>query len=562
MNKISSNILNEKDTKMIIGDTLKHLRDSLSNSLGPYGSTSVMQDKFSMNHQITKDGYTILNSIKYNNEVSSTILDIVKKISRNLVKEVGDGSTSSIIIANSLFETFSNVIENNNLPRKDLIDTLSAIQKDLEEIIKELAIPITEENFHKVKDIASISNNNDDKAGELIHEVYEKIGKDGFINLETSLTPEDRYVITKGMEVHRGSIDPIFANHKDKVTTEFQNAKILVSSQPLEETEMSMLMELLGECIAEGDQPLVILSRGFSAEIKNFLRINKNQKRDLNVCAVDYAILNAHHQETLEDIAIYLGGKVFDKYEEHGKKINLYGFLGECEKFISNDKSTKFIEGRGDEKEIQERIDYINEQIEALEGKDKYIDTSEDLFKFKKRIADFGNKVATVYVGGSTDIEKDTRKYLMEDAVFACQSALKYGYIGGGNLIIPRLLSNNPELFMGKLMDNEGLLRGKSEEERKRYFDIILMAVFEGFLDSYSAVLRNKYHHHDISEIIDETIKDNKIYNLKTSEFEDANESSVINSVITDIEIMKASFSIIGLLVTSNQFVSVQIQQD
>jgi chaperonin GroEL len=559
--ELKSNVINQEKTSQLISDTLTTLTETLSKSLGPYGSTTIIQDKLSMNHTITKDGYTILNKIKFDNEVSTTILEFVKKVSRSLVKEVGDGSTSAIMISHSLFQELNNLINHHNVPRKDIIDILSAYEKELTKYVNELSTPITEENFDKVKSIASVSNNNDDRAGDLIFHIYEKIGVNGFISLETSTNIEDSYIISEGIELPRGHISNIFANKPDKVTAEFEKPLVFICNEALDENDMELLADVMGKACLNLKRPLVVIAKGFDYEIKNFFHINKMENRQLDVTIVDYAIVNDNHRDTLEDLAIYLGATWYDKYGQ--EKLTEFPFerFGSCEKSIINETSSKFIKGIGEKAKIDERVELIESRIKEVEKKDKYIDTTEETFELKKRIANLNCLIATLYVGGTTDLEKETRKFLMEDAVFACQSALKYGYVSGGNLIIPRVLKRMQGTISTEMVMNKDLVRTIEGASRVEFFNEFHKSLMEAFTFSFLTVMANKVGKlEDPYTFINEMLDNDTIYNLKTDKFEDIGTTSIINSVKTDVEIMKATFSIIGLLVTSNQFISVQYQ--
>jgi chaperonin GroEL len=559
--EVKSNVINQEKTSQLISDTLSTLTEILSKSLGPYGSTTIIQDKLSMNHTITKDGYTILNKIKFDNEVSTTILEFVKKVSRSLVKEVGDGSTSAIMISNSLFKELDSLIKHHNVPRKDIIDILSSYEKELTKLVTELAVPITEENFNKVKAIASVSNNNDDKAGDLIFHIYEKIGANGFISLETSTNTEDSYIISEGIELPRGHISNVFANKPDKITADFEKPLVFICNDILDENDMDLMANVMGTACLNLKRPLVVIAKGFDMEIKNFFHINKMQNRQLDVTVVDYAIVNDFHRDSLEDLATYLGATWYNKYEQEHLTEFPFERFGACARAIVNETSSKFIEGFGERTKIDERVELIEAKIKEVEKKEKYIDTSEEIYELRKRIANLNCLIATLYVGGTTDLEKETRKFLMEDAVFACQSALKHGYVSGGNLIIPRVLNRLEEEISNRMVMNEDLVRTITGEQREKFFSEFHNSLMEAFTFSFLTVMSNKVGSlEDPYTFIDEMLDNETIYNLKTDKYEKIQETSIINSVKTDIEIMKATFSIIGLLVTSNQFVSVQYQ--
>jgi len=563
MELLKSNVLNTENTIMTINATMMHLSSILSKSLGPYGATTIIQDKFTVNHAITKDGYTILNKLKFDNEVADTILDIVKKVSRNLVKEVGDGSTSSIIIAQKLFSELQRVQTEHDVPKKDIVDSLDALSEILVDVIKLNAIPIDDSNFRVVQNIATVSNNNDEEAGRLVHDIYKEIGANGFISLETSPTSLDSYEVTNGIELPRGYISDAFANKPDKVTCELEKPFVLMSLEALVEEDLNDLQEIIGET-AKLQRPLIIISKGYDTEVRNFLTINKMQNRDaLQIVAVDYALVNKHQNDSFEDLSAYVGATIYNRFEMEEPSIN-FGMLGICNRVEVNERTTRIIEGFKDEKRVNERIQVIEQQMEHINKKDKYVDTTEEMFQLRKRIADLNCQVATLRVGGNSEIEKETRKFLMEDAIFACQSAIRHGYISGGNLIIPRIIRKGFFGIVKRLTANKSLLRMfDNEAERESFFIEFLNCISQSFEHSYISVLQNRYDNLEHNtQIVTECIEADQILNLKTNKYEEIGETSIINSVETDIQIMKATFSIIGLLATSNQFVSVQYQKN
>ncbi|ALN97962.1 molecular chaperone GroEL [Bacillus phage vB_BpuM-BpSp] len=560
--EIRSNVLNEEKTEEIIEGILDKLTDVLSKSLGPYGSTTILQDPMTIEHRITKDGYSILDKIKFSDRVASTILEITKKTSRNLVKEVGDGSTSAIMISGSLYRNLKKIMKANKIPSKDIIDILNRIERILMEEIKELSTPITKDNFEKIKSIASISTNNDKSAGELIYNIYKEIGGDGFISLENSPSEYDDYTISDGIELARGYMSALYANEKDNITCRYNSPLIFLSNNKLEEEEINSVLYNVLQHAVSLQRPLVVISKGYDEPAFNFFRLNR-MKSKTEVVTIDYAITNKNAEGAFEDLAIYLGATIYNKEDPRTVGLKPEEYLGSCGKFICNETDTKLIEGKGNKEDLKDRIELIKNEIKELDKKERFINTDSDKFKLLKRIADLEGQNATLYIGGKSDMERETRKYLFEDAVYACKSSLKFGYVAGGNLTIPRILRDEDKFFeiANQLINDKELLRvHTNKSDRESFFYQFLQILSNSFIYSYEKVLDNRYVD-DIEnrdKIIDTCIKEDKIYNLKTDKYEDIYETDVINSSKTDIEIMKTTFSIIGLLATSNQFIAVQ----
>lgn len=562
---LKSNIIDETQAKREIRDSLGQIAEAITKSLGPYGSTTIIEDTIG-EHVMSKDGYTILKRISYAFNIPKTVLDIVKKVSRSLVRTVGDGSTSSVLIAERLFNAVDYLVTELKIAPQDIIEILNVLVTVFEEAIKENAIPIREENFDDIiTKIAAISTNNNSEAGTLICNIFKEVGKYGFINLEEGKTSVDEFELVQGIEINRGYINQIMANCKDRFSFEYENAMVFMCNDILADTEMEYVAEIISKVCIEKDIPLVIVAKNYTESFKGFFHANLQKHKHLPLVAIDIDCTNKRGRERFEDLALALGCKFYDKFSgiQEITEITLED-LGVCEKVTGNDLHCKFIGGYGytNQKDvIDEKIAELEEEYEKLALIDDQEDREVQLYEIKKRIATLTSSMATLYVGGNTPTEKNTRKYLMEDAVYACRSAIENGYIVGGNLILPKILHKDMDSIVDKVIDNSKLKYllnvFKSEEAYKNAIITILKHIKESFLDSYRKVLSNAHMPLDeINRIIETCLNENSIYNVKLRQYEPDTETLVINSTETDIEIIKASFSIIGLLATSNQFIT------
>ena len=565
---LSTNIIDSDNTEAIIKYTLDKLSKSLATSLGPYGSNTIIQDGYG-NHSITKDGYTIFKSIVMENDISRTILDIFKTISLKLVNEVGDASTSSILVACKLYNELSDFKSTDSrLAPKALCDILNAIEEVLIDFIKEKAVKITDDNFDVIAKIAAISNNNDYKLGNLIYEIYSKIGRDSFINIEKSSNREDYYEITDGYELLNGYVDEKFVNEEKDQTFVGENPLIFLSNSDLREDDLDLLAKLSGFALQE-KKPLVIIAKGMSEEVYNFLAINKIRNKDnYMVCPILVTLGTQNREDSLVDLSYYVSSLgIYNKLETDPKSLQdkwfksykeAQQYLGTCSKIIVDSKRTKFIESPKDtysKDQMKIRLEHIKTKIDAIKQKSEREENDLKLFELEKRYNKLKGSIATLYIGGNTELEKKNKRYLIDDAVHAVKSALDSGYIIGGNLTIPTILSNNFKEVIKAVKEN------LPYEISDDIIYSLVQSIMDSFLYSYKCVLRNshKFSNSQIKDILLECIVDTKgrIYNLVTDRYEDISETSVINSADTDIQILHSVFSIIGLLVTSNQFLSI-----
>lgn len=539
---MKTNIVSDAELKEIMRETLQFLSDSLSKTLGPYGSTTIIQDRL-FQHTITKDGYTILNKIYIDEEEPRTILELVKKISRNLVRKVGDGSTSAIVIANSLYNSITSIMETYNISAKDLLTLLDSISYELIEEIKAISIPVSDD-MEELEKIATVSTNNDKVYGKLIADIFKEVGPYGLISVEKSKTERTYFDMTRGFEIGRGYINTLMANQPDQKTCEFLQPFVLMVDAFVDETDIPALAELAGKITGNIGQPFVIVAKGYDNAANVFFHANLMRNKT-PLLAIEMAMENKTAKDRFSDLALNLGCEYLRKSELESLADFSPERLGRCTRVVSTETYTRFFEGQGDKTAIEGRIKVLQDSISEKMRQESYIDLESEIFTLKKRIALLGNSMAILYVGGPTEDAKETEQYLLEDAVFACKSALTYGYILGGNLIIPFLL--NRTKVLKKLLrlheDNELILT-------------TLQVISEAFIESFKCVIRNYNSDEDfINDTVTYCIDNNVIFNLKTLNYESIEDKNIINSAETDIEIMKSAMSIIGLLATSNQFV-------
>lgn len=564
--EIRGNVISDEDYKKSLTNTLEYITKILLKSLGPYGSTTVIQDRF-LNHIITKDGYTILKHIYIDNIEGRSLLDFVRKISRRLVRKVGDGSTSSIIISNYLFRNFKSLMKKYNIPPKDLLDILDDISEEVIERIRWYSIPISED-LKEIEYIARISTNNNYEYGRLLKEIFQKIGKYGFINLETSKTNETYYDITRGFELPRGYIDTLMCNKITEKVCEFIEPVVFMCDDVLREEDIPGLSITINTVCNQLGRPIVFLARGYDNSVATFFHVNI-MKIKLPILAVELTLGTQKYQDRFEDICLTLGCTPYLKSEgdklEPDKCYPMDRF-GCCNRVISTENSTKIIEGRGDKKKIEEKVKFLSDKVEELYKRETILEMDDEIFQLRKRISLLENSMCILYIGGTTEENKSVDRYLLEDAVFACRSGMKHGYIIGGNLVIPFLLGESEikKNIQNKLFDNEKYQFTKDSKvlDKDKFLSLtneLMDMIHESFVSSYFHVLNNRFQDPEYcDQIIVDCLKDKKILNLKTDLYESrmSENLTVINSSETDIEILKSSTSIIGLLLTSNQFIS------
>lgn len=568
---ISTNVVEEENAKNKMRATSNLIAKALYATLGPYGSSTIIQDREGK-HFATKDGYDLMNRIEFDDSVARTILDLFRTTASNQVFTVGDGSTSAIVVANALFQTLTDpdqLEQFKKIAPKDIIDILNDLSEMIEEELKKMAKPVSED-MHELDTIAAVANNNDTEVGKLIGDIYRKIGEHGFISMDVLEKQEkDTYEIKSGVEWNRGYVDPVFSKMSgDEKIIYDENPRIILCNSTLTYDDLELgLIPLIKQGLNGEKAQLIIVANDYDADVVQFLKNNRvkhlsNAKvTEMNFVAVDIDQVTKESRNKLEDLATLCGCRIWDKLFTKQAEIIAHPeeFVGKVSKAIVTPKNTQIItlDDPSEEvkKNIKSKIKEFDAELKKLESIE--VPTKEEdfkLYELRQRKSRLTSSTAVFHVGGKTLAERMTRQRLIEDAIFACKSTLQHGYIPGGNICIPKILLEKKEAFASVLGSKYTYL---PLPNIRTFFAYFIDIIADAFLESYTAVLSNSYMDEEtISDTITTCLSENKFYNLKLHRYEDWNETKIINSIETDIQILKSCISIIGILSTSNQFIT------
>ncbi len=294
-------------------------------------------------------------------------------------------------------------------------------------IIEELKKSAKEVKGKKeIAQVATISANSDSKIGDLIAEAMEKVGKDGVITVEEAKGINDELEVVEGMQFDRGYLSPYFVTNPEKMTTEFDNALILITDNKI--SNLKDLIPVLEQTQQTG-RPLLIIADDVEGEALATLVLNK-LKGILNIAAVKAPGFGDRKKEMLKDIAILTGGEVIT--EELGLTLEKTTLdqLGQAGRVIIDKDNTTIVDGKGDKEAVEARIKEIKAQIEVT--------TSEyDKEKLQERLAKLSGGVAVIKVGAATETEMKEKKDRVDDALSATKAAVDEGIvIGGGAALV------------------------------------------------------------------------------------------------------------------------------
>ncbi len=409
-------------------DGLKRGVDALANAvkvtLGPKGRNVVIGKTFG-GPSITKDGVTVAKEIELEDALENMGAQMVKEVASKTNDLAGDGTTTATVLAQAIVkEGLKNVAAGANpLDLKRGIDkAVSAIVKNLQEQSQEVG-----NKSEKIKQVASISANNDDTIGDLIAQAFEKVGKEGVITVEEAKGTSTYVDIVEGMQFDRGYLSPYFVTNADKMLTDLENPYILLFEKKI--TNLKDLLPIL-EPVAQSGKPLLVIAEDVEGEALATLVMNK-LRGALKIAAVKAPGFGDRRKAMLEDIAILTGGTVIS--EERG--LTLEGttleMLGTAERVTIDKDNTIVVNGAGDHEAIKARVGQIKAQIETT--------TSDyDKEKLQERLAKLAGGVAVLYVGAPSEVEMKEKKDRVDDALHATRAAVEEGIVAGGGVALVR----------------------------------------------------------------------------------------------------------------------------
>jgi len=402
--------------------------DALANAvkvtLGPKGRNVIISKSFGA-PTVTKDGVTVAKEIELEDPLENMGAQMVKEVASKTNDLAGDGTTTATVLAQAIVkEGLKNVAAGANP-----MDLKRGIDKAVESLTADLAKQTKEvgDSSEKIKQVASISANNDDVIGDLIAQAFGKVGKEGVITVEEAKGTETYVDVVEGMQFDRGYLSPYFVTNSEKMTADLEDPYILLFDKKI--SSMKDLLPVL-EPVAQSGKPLLIIAEDVDGEALATLVVNK-LRGSLKIAAVKAPGFGDRRKAMLEDIAILTGGTVIS--EERGFTLEnaTIDMLGTAEKVAIDKDNTTIVNGAGNNDDIQSRVNQIKSQIEST--------TSDyDREKLQERLAKLAGGVAVLYVGAASEVEMKEKKDRVDDALHATRAAVEEGIVAGGGVALVR----------------------------------------------------------------------------------------------------------------------------
>ena len=498
------------------------LADTVKVTLGPKGRNVVIAKSFGA-PLITNDGVTIAKEIELADPAENMGAQLVKQVAEKTNDVAGDGTTTATVLAQAMVKEGLRNLAAGAQP----MGLKSGIERAVETVAAELKKNSTAvSGKSQIADVATISAQ--DKAiGDLIAEAMDKVGKDGVITVEESSTTSLELDFTEGMQFDKGYISPYFVTDSDRMETVLDDAYILITSGKL-----SALNEVLPvlEKVAQANKPLLIIAEDVEGEALSTLVVNKI-RGTFNSAAVKAPGFGDRRKAMLQDIAILTGGQVISA--EVGLKVEQVSLdlLGRARRIVITKDATTIVEGAGNKKDVEGRVQEIRREIETS-------DSDWDREKLQERLAKLAGGVCVIKVGAHTEVELKEKKHRLEDAISATRAAVEEGIVvGGGAALVHAAVALENDLGLeGDAAVGVRLVR-KACDEPLRW--IAENAGQEG----YVVVAKVR------------TLKANDGYNAATDIYEDLVKVGVIDPVKVTRSALANAASIASMFITTEALV-------
>lgn len=484
------------------------------------GNATYGQDGL-IHHQtiVSKDGWTVTKYFELADAIENRGAMMIKEAATKTVEMVGDATTCTCILAESMITNGMRLIDegaNSQLLKKGMDKALEYVVEEL----KKISIPVKGNN-DRIKQIATVSSNNDEAIGQLIAEAFSKIGDEGVINIEESKGIETEIKISEGYNFQKGWVSPFFVNNKAKELCEFENPLILLYEKKIIHHDQ---IKSAIEISQRERKPLLIICEDADDEGLAFLAMNNYELR-IRVCVVKSPEFGYLRMEGMEDIALLTGGTYISDSKGKGiKEITLQDF-GQAKKVIISKKETTIIGGINDIDTVSDFVDDLRMNLAQAKNED-------EKYPIEKRIARLTSGIAVIQVGAATETELKEKMDRVDDAVRSTKAAVSEGFVAGGGTVFLRIPLAIIKVEDSYLLPGFNLVFDAMEQPLKQ---ICANAGVNG-KDIYEKVSRET---------------GNMGYNALTGEIEDLVESGIIDSTKALRCALMNAVSVAGMVLTS-----------
>ena len=564
---VADNVVSKHKLRRVQKEILNKLREYITATYGPLGSNTVIvtgNNKQTIQANYSKDGLKVVKNITFNMPLEMAIHSQIEDIARFVEHQVGDGTTSSIILSSYIFNGLSYLEESTQIPPRELVNRFIKITDNIKDRILKRK---QECDLDKIYKIAMISTNGNREVSNNIYNIYKEYGMDVSIDVSISNDTDSKIKIYDGLIINEGYSDPAYINNAIDNTADIHNAHVYYFRDPIDTGEMIAYMEqILIKNIFEPSQdnedmiPTVIISPRISRDASGLLtklitllyNYNKDGMQSRKPPVLVITNISGTDEDITSDIAKLCGCKDIAKYidpniqEEAQRKgeaptiDNVHEWCGECELVVADTDKTKFIRPKAIVDKFDTTYDILINFLKAeiKKSKEENADALE-IGRLKKRLRCLEANMVEYLIGGITVSDRDAVRDLVEDAVKNCASAAENG--------------------VGYAANFEGLLAATEAKKDNIYFDIdysiskiIELAYRNAAIDLYKSVVPEK----EAEEYLEASLRNKRPFNVVDISRRIDSENpgdDVLTSINTDVEILNAISKIVTIMVTANQ---------
>jgi chaperonin GroEL len=402
------------------------LANAVKVTLGPKGRNVLIEKSYG-SPKITKDGVSVAKEIELSDKFENVGAQMVKEVASKTSDLAGDGTTTSIVLAQAILTDGIKAVASGANPM-DLLRGINLAVESVVSFLKDSSKYVS--TNEEIAQVGMISANGEKEIGEILANAVAKVGKEGVITIEEAKSFQTELDVVEGMQFDRGYTSPYFVTNSEKMTCELDNPYLLICDKKL--SGLQPLLPVL-EAVVQSGRPLLIIAEDIEGEALATLVVNK-LRGGLRAAAVKAPGFGDRRKAILEDIAVLTGGTVIS--EDVGIKLENVNItmLGSAKKITITKDDTTIVEGAGNKDDIKARCAQIRTHIE--ESTSEY-----DKEKLQERLAKLSGGVAVIRVGGATEAEVKERKDRVDDAMHATRAAVEEGVVPGGGTAFLRSIS-------------------------------------------------------------------------------------------------------------------------
>ena len=435
---------NKSQEKIIEG--IIDIVSAVSPTLGPAGKFTAVSSNNGMNLDISRDGAGILKSITFRDQEKQMGALLVRKAAIGTEEQAGDATSSTAILTKEMVLKGQKAVQTGSTNVNEIKSGMEKAERWIQDYIKREAIPV-DDDYEKIKRVATISANNDPNIGEIVMESYQKVGINGTITADLSSTLETTVQVVDGTKIDKGMSSLQFINSPGEGKCVMEDCFVLVCGEKL--SSINQILPIVEQVIKTG-KPILFVVDSADDVVVSTLALN-SMNGVLRACLIQRIAFGDESDVSLQDIAVLTGASYITP-KNGGSIVNAtLNDLGTVGKVVISRDNTIIYSGGGNQDEIQERIGIYKQKLQDPDI------SNYDKTKAEKHVAMMSGGVAVIRAGGSSDVEKRSLKQTIEDSILAAKSAIEEGILLGGGYTYYKMATElgKDKAFWKSLVGNE-----------------------------------------------------------------------------------------------------------